>query len=131
DRRRRLAGPFPPHPGRCGRPRCPIRHRPLRRPFTGRTAILARSQLERSVTRNTDPGGPALSSRMTTTDSWIALLAARYEDRFPALSPRAKVVQSLRVLELEIRRSPAVIAALVIAIVTAWVMWEALPKGVV
>lgn len=72
-----------------------------------------------------------MSSRMTTTDSWIALLAARYEDRFPALSPRAKVVQSLRVLELEIRRSPAVIAALVIAIVTAWVMWEALPKGVV
>src|SRR5690606_23933437 len=126
-----MAGVVLPHPGRRRRPRRSVRHRPLRRPHAGRATILARIPLERPVTRKTDAGGPSVSTRMTTSDSCIALLAARYEDRVPALSPRAKLIQSLRVLELEIRRSPAVIAALIIAIVTAWVMWDALPKGVV
>lgn len=72
-----------------------------------------------------------MTTRDLTPDSWVAMLAARYSDRFPALSPTARIVQSLRVLELEIRRSPAAIGALVIALVTAWTMWDALPVGVV
>lgn len=61
----------------------------------------------------------------------LARLLAQLVDRFPSLTPRMRVIQAVRLLELHLRRSPGVIAALVIALATFFIMFQALPKGVV
>lgn len=53
------------------------------------------------------------------------------EDRAPAPSLADRALAWWRLFLIEFRRSPAIIAALAIAAVTAWLMWDHLPAGVV
>ncbi|HWV36440.1 MAG TPA: hypothetical protein VNZ55_12460, partial [Thermomicrobiales bacterium] len=55
----------------------------------------------------------------------------RESGRFPPASGRVRLMQWLRLFELEIRRGPGIVGAGAIALATFWMMWQELPNGVV
>lgn len=66
-----------------------------------------------------------------TVASRSPFMPARRQDRFEGVSGMRKLVQWLRLFELDLRRSPGMIGAVAIAITTFWIMWQELPNGVV
>ncbi len=55
----------------------------------------------------------------------------RTPSRFAEVSVTTRWHQVMRLLEIELRRSPGVIGAVAIALATFWMMWQELPNGVV
>lgn len=53
------------------------------------------------------------------------------DNRVATLTPGGRVAAWLRLFAIEMRRTPALYAGLLIVALTAWVMWERLPVGVV
>jgi|GEM_PF-2471815 len=51
--------------------------------------------------------------------------------RFEAVSGGSRVVQWMRLFELELRRGPGAIGAMAIVAAAFWMMWQELPNGVV